>query len=472
MNVGPGQILAGKYRLMSMLGQGGMGSVWRAEHLALRSPVAVKLIDPAYVENEEACSRFMREAQSAAALRSPHVVQILDYGMDEGTPYIVMELMEGESLASRLERSVTLSPADAARVMTDVCRAVGRAHQAGIVHRDLKPDNIFLVPNDESEIAKVLDFGIAKSAMPGMTPGSGTRTGTMLGTPYYMSPEQASGSKSVDWRSDLWSLAIIAFECITGVRPFNSDTLGALVLSICVDEIPVPSRVARVPIGFDEWFTRAADRVPDRRFQSAKELAQTLSAVCGHGVGQVPSDSQFTGTAGGGRTQVVSKFVTTTGAGAMATTGVGASTVRVGRNPSPAVVGSVLAVVLCVTGFVGWKLLSSKLTSAPAVSGATATSSPPALSAASASTISQVPVQPSLPATPSVSLAPAASAAVITDPKSNRTPRPTHDASHHTPLLPRPIGAQQNPTPPAVPTPPNNQTKPPNAPANPDPLGI
>src|SRR5512145_2183865 len=211
MNAGPGQVLAEKYRLISMLGQGGMGSVWRAEHLALRSPVAVKLIDPALTQDEEACARFMREAQSAASLRSPHVVQILDYGVDAGIPYIVMELLEGESLASRLERMRRLSPVETARVMTDVCRAVGRAHQAGIVHRDLKPDNIFLVPNDESEIAKVLDFGIAKSKMAAqLGVGSGTRTGTMLGTLYYMSPEQVGGAKTVDWRSDLWALGIIA----------------------------------------------------------------------------------------------------------------------------------------------------------------------------------------------------------------------------------------------------------------------
>src|SRR5262249_22596563 len=156
-------ILAGKYRLIRELGKGGMGSVWMAEHLTLKSPVAVKLIDPEIATNPDAVARFLREARAAAALRSPHVVQILDYGADGAAPYIAMELLEGESLGQRLLRLGRLSPAETSRIMTHVARAIGRAHDAGIVHRDLKPENVFVVKNDEEEIAKVLDFGIAKS---------------------------------------------------------------------------------------------------------------------------------------------------------------------------------------------------------------------------------------------------------------------------------------------------------------------
>src|SRR5687768_1615003 len=151
-----GQIIAGRYRLTTKLGQGGMGSVWRAEHLALGSEVAIKLIDPAVAENPEVRARFVREAQAAAQLRSPHVVQIIDYGVDGVTPFIAMELMVGESLSDRLDRVGRLNPHDTARVITEVSRALGKAHELGIVHRDLKPDNIFLVHNDDSEIAKVL----------------------------------------------------------------------------------------------------------------------------------------------------------------------------------------------------------------------------------------------------------------------------------------------------------------------------
>src|SRR5262245_22149329 len=146
---GPETTLAGKYRLVRQLGRGGMGSVWLAQHLTLDSPVAIKLMDPSIVSNQEALQRFWREAQSAASLRSPHVVQILDHGVDQGTPYIAMELLDGESLADRLTRLGVLGPQETSRIMTQVARALRRAHEAGIVHRDLKPDNIYLVRNDE-----------------------------------------------------------------------------------------------------------------------------------------------------------------------------------------------------------------------------------------------------------------------------------------------------------------------------------
>ena len=275
---GPGRVIAGRYRLAAQLGQGGMGSVWRADHLTLRSPVAVKLIDPEIANRAEILDRFQREAQAAATLRSPHVVQILDYGVDEGVPYIVMELLEGESLASRLERVGRLSYGETARFVMHVARALGRAHEAGIVHRDLKPDNVFLVRNDDQEVGKVLDFGIAKQGGLGTAKGP-TRTGNILGTPGYMSPEQAQGTKAVDGRSDLWSLGVIAYECIVGQVPFESPALGDLLLKICVHPIPIPSQHGVVPAGFDAWFARACCRDVDQRFQSAKDLADALRAV-------------------------------------------------------------------------------------------------------------------------------------------------------------------------------------------------
>lgn len=278
-----GTVLGGKYALLTKLGQGGMGSVWRAEHIQLRSPVAVKLIDAQIIENPEALARFMREAQSAAALRSPHVVQILDYGADRGVPYIAMELLEGESLAQRLVRVGRLAPAQAAHVLTHVGRAIGKAHEAGVVHRDLKPDNIFICHNDDEEVAKVLDFGIAKSSSGafGVPTGSATRTGAILGTPYYMSPEQAEGTKSVDHRTDVWALGVIAYECLVGQRPFESEALGGLLLAICTRPLPVPSHFADVPVGFDAWFAKACARELPERFQSARQAASELRQICG-----------------------------------------------------------------------------------------------------------------------------------------------------------------------------------------------
>jgi serine/threonine protein kinase len=173
-------------------------------------------------------TRFLREARSAAQIRSPHIVQILDVGIDGGVPFIAMELLQGESLAERLARAGPLSPAEVARVLNQVARGIGRAHAAGLVHRDLKPDNIFLERNEDEETVKVLDFGIAKELAPGFDPDSGaTRTGTLIGSPHYMSPEQAEGSSDLDHRTDIWSLGVVAFECLVGKRPFEQASLGS-----------------------------------------------------------------------------------------------------------------------------------------------------------------------------------------------------------------------------------------------------
>jgi len=279
--VSAGHVLVGRFRLETKLGSGGMGTIWRAQHLVLNAPVAVKVIDRTVVPDEETLSRFMREAQSAAALRSPHVVQILDYGIDGKVPFMAMELLEGENLAQRIKRIKQLSPHDTARVISHIGRAMARAHEAGIVHRDLKPENVFLVKNEDEEIAKVLDFGVAKVEQHSLVEGTRTRTGSILGTPFYMSPEQAQGNRTVDSRTDLWAMGVIAFECLTGKRPFYSEGLGDLVLAICVRDIPVPSDIASVPIGFDAWWHRAVARDPEKRFQTAKELVDSLREALG-----------------------------------------------------------------------------------------------------------------------------------------------------------------------------------------------
>ncbi|HKO89653.1 MAG TPA: serine/threonine-protein kinase, partial [Polyangiaceae bacterium] len=280
----PGDVLGGKYRLMRPLARGGMGSVWHAEHLSLSSSVALKLIESGADVDSLATQRFLREARLAAALRSPHVVQIFDYGVDEGTPYIAMELLEGESLGERLERRGRLSAAETARVIQHLGRAMTRAHEAGIVHRDLKPDNVFIVKNDDEEIFKVFDFGIAKAHPAGL--GSAvlhaTRTGSLLGTPSYMSPEQAEGAKVIDHRTDIWALGVIAFRCLLGRLPFKGDNVGQLILSICIQPLPVPSHFGEVPDGFDAWFARICARRPGVRFESAKEAATALSALAEH----------------------------------------------------------------------------------------------------------------------------------------------------------------------------------------------
>ncbi|HEY3665671.1 MAG TPA: serine/threonine-protein kinase [Polyangiaceae bacterium] len=278
---GPGTVILGRYRLDSLLGRGGMGSVWRAEHLQLRSPVAVKLLDSSISSNEQMLARFMREAQSAASLRSPHVVQIFDYGVEAGTAFIAMELLQGESLAERIARLGPLPAEEVVRFLSQVLRAIGKAHETGIVHRDLKPDNIFICA-DEPEFAKVLDFGVAKVKTGDLSgsAGSRTQTGMMIGTPYYMSPEQTQ-AKDVDQRADLWAIAVIAYECLVGRRPFTGDSFGELIIAIVTRPVPVPSQSASVPPGFDEWFVKGTQRDRERRFGSAREMADELAKLTG-----------------------------------------------------------------------------------------------------------------------------------------------------------------------------------------------
>ncbi len=279
-----GSIMGGKYRLISEIGRGGMGAVWRAEHLGWAAPVALKIMSREFTARPEALGRFEREVRLAAGLRSPHVVQVLDHGIDDATriPFIAMELLEGETLARRLKRAQRIGPAETFVIVTHLARALTRAHAAGIIHRDLKPDNVFLVRNDEESLTKVLDFGVAKWTAPSIPEGGLTRPGSVLGTPFYMSPEQIQGARDIDHRVDLWSLSAIVCECLTGKRPFEAKDFAQLaVLLLGNTGRPLPSALGPVPPGFDAWFLRATAPDISKRFQSARELAHSLAMVCG-----------------------------------------------------------------------------------------------------------------------------------------------------------------------------------------------
>src|SRR5580704_8971012 len=277
LSVEENQLIAGRYRLTRALARGGMGSVWVARHLQLDLDVAVKFMAPEYASSADARSRFEREAKASAQLKSPNVVQVHDYGVEDGTPFIVMELLDGEDLELRLGREARLSPAGTAADLVPVCRALRRAHEAGLVHRDLKPGNIFITRSGEDEIPKILDFGIAK-VQGAMLVGSSTKTGALLGSPHYMSPEQVRKSSAVDHRSDLWSVGVIAFRCLTGELPFPGDEIGDVLVGICAEPVPLASG-ATPGLGpeVDAFFDRALAREADRRFQSARELAEALS---------------------------------------------------------------------------------------------------------------------------------------------------------------------------------------------------
>jgi serine/threonine protein kinase len=273
----PGAMVTPTLRLVRALGAGGMGRVWIAYHLGLRTQVVVKFVSEELAQDPDALARFSREAAAASQVKSPHVVQMIDYGVTpHGTPYIAMELLEGKDLFQLLGRYGTLSQEGVAKIVTQVSRALMRANEKGIVHRDIKPENIFLIDAGGGEIfAKVLDFGIAKASI--HDTGRATGTGTMLGTPLYMSPEQVLGSKDIDHRSDQWSLGVVAFEALTGAPPFAGDTVGAISVAICHAPIPKPSERNRaIGPAVDAWFLRACAREVSKRFTSAKEMAEAL----------------------------------------------------------------------------------------------------------------------------------------------------------------------------------------------------
>ncbi len=291
-------MVAGKYRLTRVLGRGGMGAVWEGMHATLGTRVAVKFIDPEYADSPEARNRFENEARAAASLRSKHVVEMYDHGLsDDGSPFIVMEYLEGEPLDRRLDRVSRLSPEETARILHQACRAVARAHATGIVHRDLKPENLFLVWDDDeqADFVKVLDFGIAKfTDRRSSTASSATRTGSVLGTPFYMSPEQARGLRSVDHRTDIWSLGVIAYRCLVGQLPFDGEAIGDLLVRLCTEPIPIPSQLQPdVPPGFDAVIEKALERDLTRRYQSVQEFADDLSRACGVPVRSVLASAEL-----------------------------------------------------------------------------------------------------------------------------------------------------------------------------------
>ncbi len=253
-----------------------MGSVWLAHDQSLDRLCALKILDPEQAGKEEVRKRFLREARATAQIRSAHVVEVFEHGIWDGLPFIVMEYLEGEVLAARLDRIGHFEPEAAHRVVAQVARGLARAHALGIVHRDLKPENVFLVPTDGEELVKLFDFGIARHVV--YSPRDrATQAGAVMGTPCYMAPEQVLGEPA-DWRVDLWALGVLAFECLTGKLPFFHDALGGLLTQILHDPIPsIRAANPALPAAVETWWRRAVERDPDRRFQNAADLSNALA---------------------------------------------------------------------------------------------------------------------------------------------------------------------------------------------------
>ncbi len=290
-----GMVIQGRFELRRILGQGGMGSVWVAWHQGLQIEVALKFItDAPPGEQEDLLARFTREASAVARIKSPHVVTVLDHGFDEEhhVPFLAMELLTGESLGDRIDRERQLPLRDTVTIVRQVLRGLGKAHEAQVVHRDLKPDNLFLCQDDEL-LVKILDFGIAKTGFQIELKGASsapTQPGTIMGTPYYMSPEQTLGNKVVDHRSDLYAIGVVAYHCLAGVPPFDSTGLGELLMMINSDDPPPLSKFrSDIPEPIEQWFTKALAKTPGTRFQDAKQMSAALGAAYEQSFGALPS---------------------------------------------------------------------------------------------------------------------------------------------------------------------------------------
>jgi eukaryotic-like serine/threonine-protein kinase len=330
-------------KLVRPLGEGGMGSIWVADHLALRTQVVVKFIASDLKSSKEALDRFSREAAAAAQVKSPHVVQTHDYGVTEqNVPYIIMELLEGQDLGVHLEQG-RMRPELVLEVVAQLARALDRAHERGIVHRDIKPGNIFLCDGGSGDVfVKLLDFGIAKGVESPRID-SATKTGSMIGSPFYMSPEQILGSKGIDHRSDLWSVGVLVFEALTGTKPFDAETMGGLAIRIHSEPLPLPSAIdPNLPQSLDAWFQRACARNVEERFRTARELAEALASALG---GQMPKSLEVPRIGTGGSD--VSPGAPTLASGATTEAGLTRSTAPLKtRNRVLGLVGVLVAGVL------------------------------------------------------------------------------------------------------------------------------
>ncbi len=281
MSLQTGQIIDGKYRIVRELGAGAMGAVYEGENLRIKRRVAIKVLLPAVAERGDVVQRFEREAQAAGRIGSDHIVEVLDLGsLEDGGFYMVMEFLEGETLGERIRRAGRLDPREAAPLAQQLLMGLEMAHDARIIHRDLKPENVFLVREHagQRDFVKILDFGVSKfNPLNDDDAMSMTRTGTVVGTPFYMAPEQAKGARDIDHRSDLYSVGVILYEAVTGQRPFVAGTFNELIFKIVLETPPPPEKFAPdLDHGFGRIIRKAMAREPEERFATAAEFRDAL----------------------------------------------------------------------------------------------------------------------------------------------------------------------------------------------------
>lgn len=386
----PGVVLGKRYRLERRLDRGGMGVVWAASHLVTKRGVAIKLLHGAGREDPQARARLLREARASCAVDHPAVVPVLDVIDAGGAPALVMDLLVGESLRARLDRERRLSPADARALLTPVAAALAAAHAAGVVHRDVKPENVFVTPKEEGVEVRVLDFGVAKMLATDGRATSLTDTGAMLGTPYYMAPEQAFGERDVGPAADAWALGIVLYECLSGARPTQADNLGQVIKLVTQAPIrPIQEVVPEVPDDLAAIVASLLVRDPCAREVDLARVAAALGQSAPPAASlDAPSPSSAPDVADGA--------------------------LPVARRPPIAVVAGLAAAMLAVVLVVGLKLqrdpsIAVEPASSPSISVAVAPNVTPIVSSSTAAPTTVEPVVAS--ARPSAVVLPPSSAA-------------------------------------------------------------
>jgi serine/threonine-protein kinase len=412
MNAAPtlpsGTLLAGKFRIVRLLGAGAMGAVYAVDHELTRHRRALKLLHPDVRMVPDLVRRFLNEASAAGRAGDPHLVETFDAGiLPTGEPYVVMELLEGETLNALLARERALDQARAAEIVAQAAEGIHAAHRAGIIHRDIKPDNLFLTKREGRVFVKILDFGVAKFRATSIDPTGGTQAGMMYGSPAYMSPEQLKGQLDIDARTDVFALGVVLYQCLSGGLPFDAPNVHALTVRVLSGE-PTPIETLRtgLPPGLVQVVRGALAPERERRIASARELATSLNEWR---------------PARGGLTSAFATAATVLSGVSGALSGSwpqGVPRPRSGLALFAALVATLLTVLAALALFGRHALLGALATSRPAPSPVLVSTPPPVESSAPSlpRPAATLPPEPPAHAAPKVGPAPAAPAAASSRP--------------------------------------------------------